>query len=96
MGAAVDDPMAHAEHPRAAVPGAQPPGEHAERRAAVANGCLQFLIGNRSVGVVPAVRRGEVPMPSIWPRTSSRQVSSTGRRYTQNFRLEEPAFKTRA
>ena len=38
--------------------------------------------------------RGDVPMPSIWPRASSCQASASGRWNTQNFRLDEPAFRT--
>ena len=43
-----------------------------------------------------ALRRGAVPIPSICPRASSRQPSCSGRPYTLNFRLEEPAFRTSA
>ena len=32
-------------------------------------------------------------MPSIWPRASSLQLSPSGRWNTQNFKLDEPAFK---
>src|SRR4051794_32353566 len=42
------------------------------------------------------VIRGDVPIPSIWPRASTSQGGPCGRRNTQNFRLDEPAFRTRA
>ena len=33
---------------------------------------------------------------NLSPRLPSRHLPQAGRRYTQNFRLEEPAFRTRA
>ena len=40
--------------------------------------------------------RGDVPIPSIWPRASTCQAAPCGCWNTQNFRLDEPAFRTRA
>src|SRR5258708_37243556 len=38
---------------------------------------------------------GEVPIPSIWPRASTRQPAPADCWNTQNFRLDEPALSIR-
>ena len=57
-----------------------------------ATSCLTRLLPSASF----ADSRGAVPIPSIWPRASSRQASRDGRRNTQNLRLDEPALSTSA
>src|SRR6478752_4881865 len=42
------------------------------------------------------VSRGAVPMPSIWPRASTRHAAPLGCWKRQNLRLDDPAFRTRA
>ena len=39
--------------------------------------------------------RGEVPIPSTWPRDPTCQAAPSFCSKTLNFRLEEPAFRTR-
>ena len=71
--AAMNDAVADAKHVCAAVPGAQPGGQGIERTADIAH-CrlIQRLIGRfRSPEPSLAENRGDVPMPSIWPRDSS-------------------------
>ena len=52
FGAAMHDTMADAQHPRAAVACAQPIGEHVERRAPIAHGRIQRLVGQLGARVV--------------------------------------------
>ena len=71
--------MADAEHPRAAVAAAQPPGQHVERGAAVLH--RRDRASRRPASCRPGpsrVRRGEVPMPSICPRAASCHSCSPG------------------
>ena len=71
--------MADTEHARAAVGRAQPGGERIERRAAVAHdGLVERSFGERAPAPSLAENRGAVPIPSIWPRASSRQASTCG------------------
>jgi hypothetical protein len=77
-GTAVDDAMADAEHASTAVATAEPSAS-TRARPAVAHARIERLV--RDLRAVPsfAVSRGEVPMPSICPRASSRQPASSGR-----------------
>ena len=77
--AAMHDAVTDTKNPRAAVLGAEPRGERIERRARVADGAVQRVIGeDAGPGASFAENRGEVPMPSIWPRASRRQASTSG------------------
>ena len=74
--AAVDDAMADAEHARAAVPDAQP-GRRARRAPRGASRTsARSSAARRGVRPSPSLaeNRGDVPMPSIWPRASSCQA----------------------
>ena len=52
LGAAMHDAMADAQHARAGVAFAEPSGEHAERRAPIANRCIQRVVGQLRTRVV--------------------------------------------
>ena len=93
MNHAVSD----AQHSRAAILRAKPGSQRIEGRAAITTPVIQLVFGEDSRRRASlAENRGDVPMPSIWPRASSRQFSASGRRNTQNFRLDEPALSTSA
>ena len=77
--AAVHDAVADAEHARAAVLRAQPARRaHRAPRARRAPTASSVSSASAGAGASFAEKRGEVPMPSIWPRASSRQASASG------------------
>ena len=95
-GSAVDDAMADAQDPRSAgfCSRSQPPGHRARR----ARRAPSRRASRRRGFAAPSLteKRGAVPIPSICPRLASRQLSPCGRANDAEFRLDEPAFRTRA
>ena len=95
--AAVHHTMSNAEDARARVPGSEPPGEDVERAALIADRGLEFsstrtrtcvYYGQICAGSFRSLRSGLV--------TRVAKSRLAGRRKHQNFRLDDPALRTRA